>query len=230
MARMTALDITSFIRKGMGNPTTGEWDDDLILRLANMAQDKICSTHHPETVEVSTDLSVTLAGGATYEIGVDDCMYIKEIYNLTDGFRMKPDSRNNQERSRPLNTRYGNPYRWTETGRGANDQKRIELDCTPNAAKTLRIWYNKMPDELALIPTPTSSELSQEWDEVIIHKAIELGLALDQRRSEGSAHSRWSDDSEQRAARSRPKEPERHWGIETFVGRSIRPATTRRRR
>lgn len=230
MARKTALDIVNLVRIGMSSPSTDEWSDDEILSLVNLKQTEIVATHMPETIEVTTSLAVTQGGGATYEVGVDDCMYVTQVHNTTDGIRMRPSNRDDNLRlTQGVSAIYGPPTEYFIHGRGANSQKQITTFPVPNGNKTLTIYYNKIPDDLVLLPTPTVSEISEEWDLTLIDMTISYGLALDQQRREAMAHKSFADEAEERASRTKPPAPERRWGVETPVARAIRPATKRGR-
>lgn len=221
MARMTASDLVSFVRKGMGNPSTDEWTDTELLRLINLAQVDVATTHKPPELITSTTISA-VANTYDYELTATDVLEITEARNDTTGLRLKKSCmedwvRDNQDAT--LQT--GDVLRWLEFGVGANYRPNIRLWMVPDSSSTIRFYYIKKPTELVTSPAATSSILREQWDEFIMQTAIEKGLAIDQQRQNAAAARQMNQMVEGRAA-GRSEGAERKFVTEARVAPETR--------
>ena len=224
MARMTASDLVSFVRKGMGNPSTDEWTDTELLRLINLAQVDVATTHKPPELIASTTISA-VANTYDYELTATDVLEIMEIRNETTGLRLKKSSMEDWVRDNQDSTlQTGDVLRWLEFGVGANFRPNIRLWMIPDSSATLRIYYTKKPTELVTSPAATSSILREQWDEFIMQTAIEKGLSLDQQRQNAMALRQANQMVEGRAA-GRHESSERKFTTEARVAPDTRTRT-----
>jgi len=226
MARMTASDLVTFVRKGMGNPTTDEWTDTEILRFINLAQVRIAETHKPPEVISSTTITTT-SGTYDYELTATDVIEITDVRNSTDGLRMKKgclDDWLRDEQNSSIST--GTVQRYIEFGIGANSRPNLRLWQCPDGTKTITVYYIKKPTELVTSPAATSSILREQWDEYILKAAVEIGLELDQQR-QAAAYARQMSDEVEKRAKGLHKGTERKWSNTTRVAGETQRRTGR---
>ncbi len=225
MARMTADDFVAFTRKGMGNPTDTQWTDAELLRLANLAQNRVAMTYLPKELETTVDIT-TASGTASYEVGSggSDLMHVTSIMDTTTGIRLKPTTRDRytRETQGSSGAPQGTIYRYLESGEGSNNRRQFIFQLTPNSANTIRIWYIPIPTAMVLSPTATSSTLNERWDEYILKAAIEIGLELDNQRIEASKSRQMAGEVEQRAGVAKPKSSEDRAQVHSVVGDAVK--------
>lgn len=221
MARMTATDLVSYVRKALGNPTTTELADTDLLRFINLAQVRVAMTHKPPELLTSTTLT-TAAGTYDYEVSATDVLHIVDARNATDGMRIKPGSledwiRDNQDST----VQQGAITRWIEYGVGANGRPNIRLHMAPDAVYSVAIYYLKKPTELVTSPTATTSILREQWDEVILSYAVEIGQSILQQQANAAATRQLAGSVEGRASGG-VLAPDRRWNIESRVAPETR--------
>jgi hypothetical protein len=221
MARMTAADIVALIRKGMGNPSTDEWPDNELLRFANLAILEIIASDPDARTEMETYSDITTTSGtAAYELSVSNVLKITSVLNVTDNIRLKRLNRDDHTRQDVGQSETGDPTRYFESGIGSNSRKQVVLWVTPNATKTIRVWYIKIPDEIVLLPAATSPEMSQEWDLTIVKLATATALEFDAQRREAGAQYQSASASEGKASGSRARGTEKRWGLASSAGQA----------
>lgn len=230
MARMTALDFVTFLRKRMGNPTTEEWTDDYLLRMVNLAQMRIAASlaRSQRLRELETYGNITTASQSTetkYELPAA-ALYITAVQNVTDGIPMKPINRWEYAKKAIGTIPTGSPVQYFESGRGSNSIKSLVFFPEADGVYTVRCWYIAEPTELVLSPTATSSALPEEFDEVILDIATEIGKTWNEDVQGGMAErQRAGDTAGMVASGNRPEAA----NVERHPGAPVAPGTRLRR-
>lgn len=218
MARMTASDMVTFLRKGASNVTTTEWSDAHILRILNMCAEDIAMSHRPRYLEETFTISCT-ANKATYDLPAT-AMVIYDGWNSTYGNRLKPTNRiHNTMTTQAVSTKPpGTVYRWFESGdTGTRGVKQIVVQDTPSTSQTIELYGLRFPVEATITGTVTSLDLPREYDQLVLERARLRLLSWD-----AGANARDVDkivrDTEVRVPRFTPAE--RRTPISTPVGRA----------
>lgn len=222
MSRMTASDFVTFIRKGMGNPSSDEWTDTELLRFLNLAQVKIGMTHRPPELIEETTITLT-AGTYDYELTATDVLEITGARNDTSGLRLRKGSMDDWVRvNQNSSVSQGTVTRWIENGVGSNYRPQIRLGWnSPDSADTVRFYYLKKPTELVTSPSATTSILREQWDETLLKYAIEIGLQLDKQMRDAQATRQMAAGDEARAA-GHPMQSEKKFAIESRIAPETR--------
>ena len=179
MARMTAQDIVTEVRLHLGGETTETISDNQILRWVNRTYVDLASAYEFNELETSTTLTAN-AADAEPEIPVTDVLDIISITDTTNKQLLYPWSRWQYDRAVQGNsaTITGQPVYWFESGYATVDDvdyPSITFYPTPSVLTEFNVVYRKVPTELVLTPSPTSSVLSPPWDEVLILLAVSRG-------------------------------------------------------
>jgi len=166
MARRTAQDFVTNIAANVGDPGYDVLAANSILRLVNDAQNEIAINYEPP--ELLGALTTTTTSGDSYVDFTYTAQPIKIISMLVISplFRMiqvdEPWYRMATSGGGTAGTS-GQPTHWF----AAYESGLFRLWPTPDATYTIGMSYIKIPTELVLTPSPTSSEMLQPWDDVI---------------------------------------------------------------
>jgi len=227
MARMTALDHVTFLRKRMGNPTTAEWDDDDLLRMVNLAQLRIAASlaaaQRLRELETSGDITTAAQVVETHYELPTDVLYITAVQNITDGIPMDPLNRWEYAKRTAGSIQTGSPTHYLESGVGSNGVKALVFWQESDGVYTIRVWYVAQPAALVLSPTPTSSDLPEDFDEVILDMATEIGKTWNEDVQGGAAErARGSETGGAVATGNRPVAPKVSRSLDSVVGPGTR--------
>jgi len=185
MARMTATDLVSEIRLHLGGETSETVSDTQILRWINRSYIELASAYDFHELETSTSIT-TSSGTAEYAApttGADDVLSVLSIIDDTNNQTIYPWSRWQYDQATQGNssTITGVPTHWFVSGVGDNSDspaktvKQYTFYPTPAGTYTLNMIYKKIPTELVLSPSATSSILPQAWDDAMLLRAVSRG-------------------------------------------------------
>lgn len=224
MARLTALDMVTFIRKGLSSVTTTEWSNVELLRFVNMATDEIAMEKKPDHLGTYFDISATAASGSTYSLP-SYVMHLETAWNKTVGNRLRANNAiDYNRRAIGVGTRpEGIIIQWHEIELDSSGNKQIVFYLTPNTSQTIEFYGYKYPTEAVLTPSPTEIDLPREYDSAVIERARFIALSYDTGTRAKDVRLRAAD-SEGRIIE--PRGAENDYPFETIVGGAAR----RRRR
>ncbi len=183
MARMTALDLVTELRLHLGGETTETLSDSQLLRWLNRSYLELASNYKFSELEGSFTLTTT-SGTAEYEFPATDddsvAYNLLEILSITDDTNnqmLYPWSRWQYDRSVQGNSSSitGVSNYWFKSGVGTNGRVQITLYPTPAGTYSLKAVNRKVPTELVLTPSPTSSVLLAPWDDTMLLMAVSKG-------------------------------------------------------
>lgn len=177
MARMTASDFVAEVRLATGE-TSETLTDTQILRYINREYLRMSAMYCFPQLEASTTIT-TSSGTAEYDFTVTDINRIKNVTDSTNGVRLKEVSDYQYAQyTQSTATTTGTPFFYYLSGVATDGDWQITFFPTPAGTYTITVEYKKLPAELVLSPSATSS---------ILHEALDESIAL------GAKASAWQD-------------------------------------
>lgn len=175
MSRMTATSMESFVRKALGGIPTESFSQAEVLRWINLAMIRVYSRRYMPILQKETTVT-TVASTAEYELDVDDMLFIVQLVDTTNNFVLEEmDLREYNMYTQGTTTTTRKPERWFISGVGSNNRRQVTIYPTPAGAYTIKVYYQRRPDDLVLNPTATSTIGYETFDVDILNEAIAIG-------------------------------------------------------
>jgi len=175
MARLSSLDKIRLIRKGMGNPASGDVSDQDISLYLTMAMQELVAEHRFEAFTSYEDIT-TVAGTTDYTMtNVDVLGLLYPGNNITNNYPMRlMDLQWDRRFGRYVGG--GGPFYYLPVSLSGGTCV-VRLRPSPGAGIVCRIPYLKLPSSPGIDEdTENFSELPQMYDMTEISRAVEIGL------------------------------------------------------
>jgi hypothetical protein len=183
MARWTATDFVDISRKMCGGETTETLTDATFLSFVNRSYLDICTRN--AVPELQDDLTITTSSGtATYEVAESAgtplrIINIEHVVDTTNQLELYPISETQYHAYTQGSTSdTGTPIYWYISGTmgtAAPANQAMTFYPSLDGTYSVVVHYRKVPTELVLSPTATSTVISEAWDQVILHYAVYWG-------------------------------------------------------
>ena len=182
MARSTATDLIPMIRFGMGDPPDHKWSDERLLKLLNWAQIDTVLRRNIAELEDSYTFTTSASNTYTYAMDTANILEIINVFDNTNQIYLQRADRDTFIRSGSTTVwdDSGTPIHYFEIKRNSSQVKQIYL-YPDSTATSVTVWYKIKPTEMVLSPASSvqSSDLPEEFDQVLMLRALSYALLLD---------------------------------------------------
>ena len=188
---LTSLDMIPLVRRGLGNPATGDVSDSAIAQYIWLGECDLAEMYYFAELYDEEDVS-TSAGTFDYEMTEEDILrFLDPANNVTSNIPMKRKDDNWDRNIGSLITGQGAPFFFFEHERGTNGRKQVRVRPIPDGIYTLRFPFIKiptMPDH----EVQSISDLPQSHMLQVASRSVEIGLQLQAEREEADKQEKLS--------------------------------------
>jgi hypothetical protein len=218
---MTAQDAVDEVRIRIGNPTTSEISDALLLRKVNQAGVDVVMVNprkHPTLLTVDT--LTTVADQDYNELANANVIHVAKVVDVTNNYELQFESVEEYVEGRIYLTTSSQPLWCVLYGEGSNGRPQIRWTPPPDDAYSVEahcyVWT-----EQVLSPNVSTFDTEWRWDGAILERATELSFPLVQRLRDVKSQRSVSRAAEGRARASGPQASETLTTIQSPVGREL---------
>jgi len=189
--QLTSVDIIPLVRRGLGNPATGDVPDAAIEQYVWLAECDLAEMYDFPALGGSETVN-TSAGVYDYELDEADILrFLDPANNVTSTIPMRRKDDYWDRKVGSLMTGQGTPFYFYEEGVGSNLRKQIRVRPTPDGVYELEIPFIKVPT-MPDSANSSVSDLPQSHMLQVVERAAEIGLELQHERDEAEKQTKLS--------------------------------------